>query len=193
MKIAAVILAGGEGTRIGGGKPLVQFGGTTLLNRAIQFALTQSELVAVAVRDIQLVGEIGVAVIRDDPKIEGPLAGLVGALRFAVDAGADAVLTIPADMPFLPSNLSSRLGEEVRNNRAAIARSNRHLHPVCGLWLAEALDFVPAYVASGNRSLRGLAEAVGYAAVDWPADPVDPFFNINTPADLASAEQRLQR
>jgi molybdopterin-guanine dinucleotide biosynthesis protein A len=193
MKIAAVILAGGEGTRIGGGKPLIQFGGTTLLDRAIQFALTQSVLVAVAVRDIQQVGEIGVAVIRDDPKIEGPLAGLVGALRFAVDEGVDAVLTLPADMPFLPSDLADRLAKELASNRAAIARSGGHLHPVCGLWLAGALDSVPAYVASSRRSLRGLAEATGYAAVDWPADLLDPFFNINTPADLTAAEQLLQR
>jgi molybdopterin-guanine dinucleotide biosynthesis protein A len=193
MKIAAVILAGGEGTRIGGGKPLVQFAGTTLLNRAIQFALTQSVVIAVAVRDIQQVGEIGVADIRDDPKIEGPLAGLVGALRFAVDEGVDAVLTLPADMPFLPSDLADRLAKELASNRAAIARSGGHLHPVCGLWLAGALDSVPAYVASGRRSLRGLAEAVGYAAVDWPATPVDPFFNVNTPADLTAAKQRLQR
>jgi molybdopterin-guanine dinucleotide biosynthesis protein A len=193
VTIAAVILAGGEGARIGGGKPLLQFGGTTLLDRAIQFALTQSELVAVAVRDVQQIGEIGVAIIRDDPRIEGPLAGLVGALRFAVDEGADAVLTLPTDMPFLPSDFAGRLGGELASNCAAIARSGGHLHPVCGLWLAGALDSVPAYVASGKRSLRGLAEAVGYSAVDWPATPVGPFFNINTPADFTAAEQRLQR
>ena len=59
--------------------------------------------------------------------------------------------------------------------------------------ITAALDFVAEYLASGRRSLRGLAETVGYVAVDWPADPEDPFFNINTSADLAEAERRIQR
>jgi molybdopterin-guanine dinucleotide biosynthesis protein A len=52
---------------------------------------------------------------------------------------------------------------------------------------------MPEYLASGRRSLRGLAETVGYVAVDWPTDPEDPFFNINTSADLVEAERRIQR
>ena len=191
MKIASVILAGGEGSRIGGDKPMRLLGGTTLLDRAIDYASGLSDKVAVAVRD-QQVGEARVAVIRDDPTIEGPLAGLVAALGFGRDENADAVLTLPADMPFLPPDLTDRLAEELANNRAAIARSDGHIHPVCGLWLTAALDYVPEYLASGRRSLRGLAETVGYVAVDWPADPEDPFFNINTSADLAEAERRIR-
>jgi molybdopterin-guanine dinucleotide biosynthesis protein A len=118
---------------------------------------------------------------------------LVAALGFGRDEDADAVLTLPADMPFLPPDLADRLAEELANKRAAIAKSCGHLHPVCGLWLTAALDFVPEYLASGRRSLRGLAETVGYVAVDWPTGPEDPFFNINTSADLAEAEQRIQR
>ena len=192
MKIAAIILAGGEGSRIGGDKPMRLLGGTTLLDRAIDYASGLSDKVAVAVRD-QQVGEVRVAVIRDDPTIEGPLAGLVAALGFGRDEDVDAVLTLPVDMPFLPPDLADRLAEELANNHAAIATSGGHLHPVCGLWRTEAVESVPAYLASDRRSLRVFAEAVGYVAVDWPSDPEDPFFNINTPADLASAEQRLQR
>jgi len=124
VKIASVILAGGEGSRIGGDKPMRLLGGTTLLDRAIDYASGLSDKVAVAVRD-QQVGDAGVAVIRDNPTIEGPLAGLVAALRFASDEDADAVLTLPADMPFLPPDLADRLAEELANNRAAIATSGR--------------------------------------------------------------------
>jgi len=192
VKIAAIILAGGEGSRIGGDKPKRLLGGATLLDRAIDYASGLSDKVAVAVRD-QQVGSVGVVVIRDDPTIEGPLAGLVAALGFGRDEDADAVLTLPADMPFLPPDLADRLAEELANNRAAIATSGGHLHPVCGLWLTSALDYMPEYLASGRRSLRGLAETVGYVAVDWPTDSEDPFFNINTSADLVEAERRIQR
>lgn len=191
MKIAVGILAGGEGKRIGGRKPLRMLGSMSLLDRAIDYASALSKTFVVVVREEGQVGQADIPVIRDDPAVEGPLAGLVSALRFARDEGAGAVLTIPADMPFLPPDLAGRLAEALWPNGAAIACSCGHLHPVCGLWSTGALDGVPQYLASGRRSLKGLAEAVGYAAVEWPTDPVDPFFNINSQRDLAQAERLL--
>lgn len=191
MKMAAVILAGGQGKRIGGNKPLRMLGGVTFLDRALDYASAVSSLVAVAVRDARQVGDAGLPVILDEAAIGGPLAGLVSALRFALDEGAAAVLTIPADMPFLPNDLAGRLVVALPPNGAALASSGAHLHPVCGLWSTGALDAIPPYLASGRRSLKGFAEAVGYAPVDWPTEPLDPFFNINSEQDLAEAENLL--
>ena len=56
--------------------------------------------------------------------------------------------------------------------------------------MAISLGTLPAYLATGRRSLRGFAEAIGVARVDWPIIPSDPFFNINSPDDLAVAEGR---
>lgn len=188
--IAAVVLAGGEGRRIGGGKPLRMLGGETLLVRALGQANTFSDRVALAVRDPAQVGAPGgVAVISDAP-VEGPLGGLAAALGWARDQGRAAVLTLPCDMPFVPTDLGARLGAALDGD-AAIAASGGRLHPVCGLWRVEALDHLPAYAASGRRSLHGFAEAVGFKAVDWPIEPADPFFNVNTAGDLAEAEARL--
>lgn len=189
--IAVVILAGGEGSRIGGDKPARTLGGNTLLDRAVEFARGLSDKIAIAVRD-QQIGDVGVDVVQDEPEVEGPLGGLIAALRFASDKSAHAVLTLPTDMPFLPPDLADRLEHDLADRSAAIALSGEHLHPVCGLWHSDVLDAVPDYLASGRRSLKGLAEAVGYVAVEWPDDPSDPFFNINTPADLAEAERRLK-
>ena len=193
MKIAVVILAGGEGTRIGGNKPSRVLGGISLLDRAVVYASGLANLFAVAVRDEAQARKLAIPVVRDDAEIEGPLGGLVSALRFARDKGAHAALTIPADMPFLPPDLAKRLVETLprTGTGAAIARSGGHLHPVCGLWRTEALDEVPEYLASGRRSLKGFAEILGYAAVEWPADTLDPFFNINSEGDLAEAERLL--
>jgi molybdopterin-guanine dinucleotide biosynthesis protein A len=91
-------------------------------------------------------------------------------------------------MPFLPDDLLKRLNSEAGDMRAAIASSGGELHPVCGLWRNAAVYEFPAYCQSGRRSLRGFAEHVGFVAVDWPAEPGDPFFNINSPADLVAAE-----
>lgn len=192
MTPAVVILAGGLGRRIGGGKPLRLLGGWTLLDRALAQARQWSDEVAVSVRDCAQLGGSAVTLILDEPGIEGPLAGLASALRFAGGRGAEAVLTIPADMPFLPEDLCQRLAERLGEAAVAMASSGGQLHPVCALWRISSLEALPAYVASRQRSLRGFAEAAGFAAVDWPAGPRDPFFNVNSPQDLAAAERRLE-
>ena len=171
-----VILAGGEGRRIGGGKPQRLLSGETLLNRALRLARSWSDEVLVAAREG---GDI-----QDDPAIEGPLGGVAAALALGSD-----VLTIPCDMPFLPVDLPARLRSDAP---ATVAASGGRLHPVCTLWKAPARDALPAYLATGRRSLTGFAEAAGYEAVEWPVGPFDPFFNVNDEADLARAEALLR-
>ena len=179
-----VVLAGGEGRRIGGDKAQRRLGGRTLLDHALGAARIWSDQVAVALRTTG--GDL-----LDDPDIAGPLGGLAAALRFARSEGAAWVMTIPCDMPFLPDDLRQRLEAEIGGALAAIASSGGEDHPVCGLWRTGALDRLDDYLATGRRSLRGLAAAVGFVAVDWPVGALDPFFNINDGQDLARAEQIL--
>jgi molybdopterin-guanine dinucleotide biosynthesis protein A len=191
MRLAAVILAGGQGRRIGGGKPLRLLGGIPLIERALVQARRFSDDVAIAFRETGQAATLQARLILDDPDIQGPLAGLVSGLRFAREARADALLAMPADMPFMPDDLAAKLQRALPGNRAAIASSGGHLHPVCGLWLSNCIELVPDYLNSGRRSLKGFAEAAGFATVEWQAEPEDPFFNINTAEDLKAADERL--
>lgn len=186
--IVVAVLAGGEGSRIGGGKPLIKLGGKTLVERAYDRAMGWSSASVVAVRSSEQLGPCQLPWIADAAGIDGPLAGLAAALEWACRQGAEALLTIACDMPFLPDELLMRLSSEIGDRRAAIASSGGQLHPVCGLWRNAAIDEFPAYCESGRRSLRGFAEQVGFVAVEWATEPRDPFFNINSPADLAAAE-----
>lgn len=185
MTSAVVILAGGEGRRIGGGKPHRLLGGRTLIERAIERARAWSAEVAVAVRAPEQIVDPGVPLLVDPPGLEGPLGGLASALRF----GRGTVLTIPCDAPFLPDDLPERLAAALPGHAAALAASDGRVHPVCGLWRTEALARLPAYAASGRRSLIGFAEAIGFVAVECPSHC---FFNINSAGDLAEAEARLR-
>lgn len=191
MNVAVVILAGGEGRRIGGNKPLRLLGGKRLIDRAEAHARQWSSIVAVAVRDPAQVVPTKLSCIADAEGIEGPLAGLVAALQFAQAAGCEGVLTIPADMPFLPADLAGRLMAEIGRTDAAVASSGGQVHPVCGLWRLSVLDRLSDYLASGQRSLKGLVSASGCRQVDWPNQPSDPFFNINSADDLIRAERLL--
>lgn len=191
--IAVAVLAGGEGSRIGGGKPLIELGGRTLIERAYDRAKSWSSSAIVAIRTPEQLGSIQLPWIADAAGIEGPLAGLAAALEWGCRQGAEALLTIPCDMPFLPQDLPRRLIDGVSESGAAIASSGGVLHPVCGLWRNEAIYKFPDYCSSGRRSLRGFAGHLGYSEVEWPMDPCDPFFNINSPADLAMAESLIAR
>ena len=183
-----VIFAGGEGRRIGGGKPLRTLGGKRLIDRAVLAARLWSDDVRLAVREPEQVRDLGLPILVDDPSMSGPLAGLESALQAVREAGRGFGLTIPCDVPFLPHDLAARLEAEIGKQLAALAAAGSEIHPTCGLWRAEALDRLSAYAASGRRSLIGFAEAVGYARVEWPGDP---FFNVNSRKDLEEAERRL--
>ena len=189
--VAVVILAGGEGRRMGGAKPLRILAGEMLIDRAVRQARTWSETVAVAVRDLSHLSDCGAEVIRDREDVDGPLGGLASALQFTVARECELLLTIPADMPFLPKDLLERLACALSGHSCALASSGGHVHPVCALWSVGAADQIETYVETGRRSLRGFAELIGCATVEWPTASLDPFFNINSPEDLAEADRHL--
>jgi molybdopterin-guanine dinucleotide biosynthesis protein A len=186
--VAVVILAGGEGARMGGGKPLRRIRGERLIDCALRQAAGWSDAVAVALRDPAQIEALDAPIILDEPDIAGPLGGLVAALRFAAEAGRGFVFTIPADMPFLPDDLLDRLLAEIGDRGCALASSGGHVHPVCGLWRTSALDDVGRYLVGARRSLKAFAALVGCVPVGWPVEPFDPFLNVNTEEDLGRAE-----
>jgi molybdopterin-guanine dinucleotide biosynthesis protein A len=189
--IAVVILAGGEGRRIGGEKPLRLLAERRLIDRALDLARRWSSTLAVAVRDPSQTPSMDAEFIEDEA-IEGPLGGLATGLKFARTQGYPLLLTIPADMPFLPTDLLDRLAASIGESGCAMASSGGHSHPVSALWRVSALGQLDDYVSSGTRSLKGFAALVGAVEVEWASDPDDPFFNINSVADLAEAERRLR-
>lgn len=194
MTVATVILAGGAGSRIGGAKPDRILGGATLMAHAMGAAERWRAPVAVAVREPDQAAFTDCAVILDDPAIRGPLAGLASALAWARDRGAERVLTIPCDMPFLPPDLLERLEAALGpDDGVAVAASGGRLHPVCALWRTRTADRLHEQAKAGRLSLTGLSERAGRVVAEWPTGSRDPFLNVNTREDLRAAEILLQR
>jgi molybdopterin-guanine dinucleotide biosynthesis protein A len=125
--------------------------------------------------------------------MEGPLASLTAGLRWAQSRGAAFLLTLPCDAPFLPVDLVGRLRARIDASASAIPSSGGQLHPTCGLWRVSADDQLAPYLKTGRRSLVGFAEWSGHAVEPWEGAPRDPFFNVNTPEDLARAEAWLSQ
>ena len=99
---------------------------------------------------------------------------------------------MPGDCPFLPRDLVARLHEarEQASTPLACARSGEWRHPVVGLWpVALRADLRHALTVEDLRKIELWTARHGVALADWPAEPVDPFFNVNTPEDAAAAER----
>jgi molybdopterin-guanine dinucleotide biosynthesis protein A len=191
---AGVILAGGLSRRMGGGdKPLLPLAGRPLLAHVIERLRPQVGALAVnANGNATRFAPFGLEVVADDAAdFAGPLAGILAAMNWArrLHPAAAAVLTVPADTPFLPRDLAARLKAA---GAPALARSGGRIHPVVGLWpLRLRDDLQRALRVEGIRKVEAWTARLDPVLVDFEAGAIDPFFNINTPEDLIRAEALL--
>ncbi|QPC95439.1 molybdenum cofactor guanylyltransferase MobA [Mesorhizobium sp. INR15] len=191
-----VVLAGGLARRLGGGdKPMREIGGRTILSRVIERLAPQCDsLILNANGDPERFAAFGLTVIPDTvAEYPGPLAGVLAALDWVAANRADAewIISIPGDCPFLPRDLVHRLqGARVEQNaQLAVAVSGDQAHPVVGLWsVALRHELRYALVEEDVRKIDRWTERYRLAKVSWPIEPLDPFFNANTPEDIAEAE-----
>jgi molybdopterin-guanine dinucleotide biosynthesis protein A len=203
MKVLGVILAGGLARRMGGSaeapgdKAMIVLGGQTLLQRAVSRLEPQvDDLVVNANGDpARFLGMGRRPVIADaDDSRAGPLAGVLAGLDHAAGQGASHIVTAAVDTPFFPLDLVARLREAATAEGVplACAKTGERTHPVFGLWPVDLADDLRAAMADGLRKVDRWTAPHGCAEAVFAADPVDPFFNINTPVDLAEAERLLE-
>lgn len=197
---AGVILAGGRATRLGGGdKPLRALGGRPMLARILQRLGPQVGAIAISANgDPARFAKYGLPVLADAAPggQAGPLAGILSGLAWSKAEGCRKMLTVAGDTPFFPLDLAERLADAVggRPDDIAVATSRGRRHPVFALWPVwlEA-DLGNFLAASASFSVAAFLERHGTVSVDFAAagtggTAVDPFFNVNTPEDLAEAE-----
>ena len=209
-KPLGVILAGGLATRMGGGdKGLLQIGGQSLLNRVRDRLLPQVEgLVLNANGDAERFADLGLPVVADSiDGFAGPLAGVLAGLDWAAEQGADSIVTAAADTPFFPTDLVTRLlaasegqvhplvlattprtGDELKSG----GRSKVNRHPTFGLWPVGLRDDLRAALNDGLRKVVLWTDQHAGREALFEASPFDPFFNVNTPADLHRAEDLMR-
>jgi molybdenum cofactor guanylyltransferase len=192
-----LILAGGLARRMGGGdKALIGIGGKTILERALErFAPQCARVVINANGDAQRFAQFGLPVVADDiAGFAGPLAGILAGLDFIARERPtiEWVASVPGDCPFLPHDLVARLHAARSNDQVplACARSGEWRHPVVGLWpVALRHDLRRAVAHENLRKIEVWTARHGVAVAEWPDEPVDPFFNVNTPEDAARAQE----
>ena len=186
--ITAVILAGGQGRRMGGqDKGLLDFGGRLLIEILIEALQNQQlSIVINANRNQSTYQSYGYPVIRDDLEdFQGPLAGFASAMA-AVKT--DFILTLPCDSPMLADNFARRFidGHNREQAPVCVAHDGERLQPVYALINTELLDDLKRFLHSGERKIDRWYAQYDYTTVDFSSDAT-MFENINTPED----QQRL--
>ena len=197
-EIAGVILAGGQGRRMGGAdKALVDLAGRPFLERVIErFAPQVAPLLLSANDDPARFARFGLPVVPDPlPEPCGPLAGVAAAHAFLARTRPEIgfLATVAVDTPFLPVDLVARLAAALvahPDARVAVAASRGRVHPVAAVHRLVDLEDLIAGLADGSiRRVMRWVEARGVATVDFDdCEGVDPFLNLNRPEDLAAAQ-----
>jgi molybdopterin-guanine dinucleotide biosynthesis protein A len=191
------ILAGGLARRLGGGdKALRMVGSRTVLDRLVDRVAPQvTRLILNANDDPRRFEGLGLPVVADSlADHPGPLAGVLTALEWVALAAPaiEWVVTVPGDAPFIPRDLVPRLhdGRHLDGATLACAASQGRTHPVVALWPVSIRDELRrAVVEDGIRKVDAFTQRYPCAVVDWPTEPIDPFFNVNTQADLIEADR----
>lgn len=195
--ILGLLLAGGLGRRMGGvDKPLQTLGGRPLLGHSIDRLKPQvGRLVLNVNGDPSRFASFGLPVVADSVAgFAGPLAGILAGLEWVAAHAPECgwLASFATDAPFVPTDLVARLGAAVDRDGADIgcAMSGGRTHPVFGLWPVRlAGELRNALIEEDIRKIDRWTARYRVAYAEWPAEPVDPFFNVNTAQELSLAEK----
>ena len=210
--LVGVVLAGGEGKRMGPGplKPLRRLAGRPMVAHVVERLRPQvMDLVVIANEPNAAFRALKVAVIADPADIQraarredggkgrklGPLAGILAGMEWATAHHPHAgwILTAPADVPFLPLDLTVRLcgHMHVPEPDVLMVRHGRRREHTIAVWSVKlAADLRHAVLEEGVRRVEEFARRYNFAELIWPGG-AEPFLNVNTPAEFAKAERRL--
>jgi len=187
----------------GGDKPLLSLGKTRLIDHVAARLRPQVATLALnANGDPARFAGMQLPVIEDTVQgYAGPLAGILAGLEWAAgQAGCQRLVAAAGDTPFFPGDLVDRLAAAVQRqpHAIAVASSGGRPHPTFALWPLGLRDALRHFlVDEDNRRVSAFMESHGHVEVEFPmieagGQKIDPFFNINTPDDLATAKTLLQ-
>lgn len=186
--INAVILAGGQGSRLGGlDKGLLELNKRPLIQHVIDRIQPQvSNIIISANRHIDAYSKFEFNVYEDDiPDFAGPLAGILKALEQSQN---EWLLIVPSDSPFIPDNLVQRLSENIENTKVVIPHDGKYLHPTFALIHRSLTPSLKEFLQQGERKARVWMQQQEHTIVDF-SDQADAFINVNTEDDLKNAEK----
>ena len=205
-KLVGCILAGGLSRRMGGGdKCLINIQNKPILEYVIERLIPQvDKLVINANGDANRFSSFNLPVTSDPIKgFAGPLAGILAGLLWTKQHApkVEYMLSVAGDTPFFPLNLANQLSLNQSSSKPEIKLASSHgkLHPVFGLWPVKLASDLKQWLTSGQEK-KVLSwvnchpnNTVEFTGIQVGDELIDPFFNINTPADKVIATELINK
>ncbi|WP_336081549.1 molybdenum cofactor guanylyltransferase [Thalassospira sp. CH_XMU1448-2] len=198
VNIAGLVLAGGEGRRMGGDKPFREIAGRSLISLAIETVRRQCGHVMISSNQSpDTFAGFDIPVVADVPVPgQGPLGGILGGLTVMSDA-VDWLVTFPVDCPVVPDDMAQELIAAAREagSKAAFVRHGERDHYLSSAWHRDCAPVIAELLSNEQYRVRGPLMAVDAIAVPFAIDPDQPalFANVNTGDDLASLAMMLNK
>jgi molybdenum cofactor guanylyltransferase len=194
MRVAGLVLAGGQSRRFGAEKAAALLAGRPLLAWSIAALAQHCERVAVSAAPGSQAEALaaGRPVLRDDlAHPRGPLAGVAAGLTWAAALGFEHLATLPCDTPLVgPGEIAALIGA-ASEAPAVHAACAGEIHGLCAVWRTDLGPWLSQRLRAGDHpSVRALHAELGAAAVQFACE--ETFRNTNHPADLALLEERLR-
>jgi len=189
IRVTGVVLAGGQGRRMGSvDKGLQPLRGRPMVAWVIERFAPQVDAVLInANQNLERYAILGHRVIPDEiAGYAGPLAGLH---RGLTEAAHELVATVPCDSPFLPRDLVARLRGALEREQAeiAVAKTGEQPHPVFCLCRKRVLPGLTDFLATGGRKIDAWYANLKVIEVAFDDNP-GAFSNVNTEAELKALE-----
>lgn len=198
--IHAVILAGGQSLRMGKDKPCLTLRNKLLIDHVAQRIPPQVATTYISANgELKRFQHLDLQCVRDQRQPpRGPLEGILSTLEHIsqnsdTSSGPKWLLSAPADCPFLPLDLGQRLQREVEKNNLAASYASYFGkdHYLSAIWSTSLIPVLKSHLEGERYSVRSFLSIIASSACNFNNETHDPFFNINTPEDLRSAEALL--
>ncbi|MBY0502972.1 MAG: molybdenum cofactor guanylyltransferase [Bryobacteraceae bacterium] len=173
------VLCGGQSVRMGQDKALLPLNGVPLVVHiaGLVRAATGS---ATLVGSRERYGNLGWPLVEDDPPGDGPLGGIIAALRAT---RGEKALIVACDMPWLTADSLRALAGTDFATDALVAAGN---HPLCAIYRKRCLPVLEQALREGDRKVRRVLERL--SVEEWPVDDPRWVANANTPAEWAAVK-----
>jgi molybdenum cofactor guanylyltransferase len=182
MSVTAIVLCGGQSSRMGHDKAALAVGDETFLARAIRVARDAAGEVIVVARAAQPM-PAGVRVVHDPIEHLGPLAGIAAGLAASHD---DLNIVIACDMPLIKAAVLQRLLDAIGDHDACVAIVDGHASVLCGVYRSRVAPIARQLLDQGERRVTALVDRLETKRVDAALlrdiDPdLETFFSCDTP------------
>lgn len=177
------VLTGGYASRMGRDKALLPIEGVPMATHVARAMLEAGAREVFAVGgDAATLGALGLRIIPDQDPHEGPLAGIIAALR---DASEEVVVVTACDMPWIRKRHVTGIVEGLGRCDAAMSAADGQLQPLHTAWNRATLQKLEASFLLGERSALRAIRDLDYSVVDFGAGSWS--IDLDTPGDVASA------